>query len=196
MKKLQAVSLSILLAFVAGCNSIKVSNVTGEDIGYAKGILKGQGFEVEVIEETDAEIPSGQVLSQEPAAETSLKKGELVRLVVAKSPIYSLKGTITLIDSDIEGVNYCYGTGGYSDIKGGMAVTVMNEKGEILATGSVENGKRPPGQFSEVSCVLEFQLEEIPKSNFYSIEIGRRGKLNYSFEEIQKNNWELELSIG
>lgn len=193
-KLLIAIAVSFILT---SCNSAKVPSVIGQEASYARGILKGQGFEIEVTDKVEDGVKPGQVLSQEPSAQASVDKGSKVKLVVAKPPIFQVKGAVRLVDSDIEGTdNNCYGTGGYTDIKEAMAVTIRDGKGNILATGATESGKRPTGEYSNVLCNFSFEVGNVPKVDFYSIEVGRRGQLNFSYEEMQKKNWEVLLSLG
>jgi len=118
-------------------------------------------------------------------------------IAASQSSNYSIKGNIKLVDSAIRGGNdNCYGTGGFADMDGYMQVTVRDANGSIIATDHTSNGKRPNGEYSSVVCNFSFKLNNIPKSNFYSIEIGRRGKLNYSFEQMQEMQWDLGLSLG
>jgi len=110
--------------------------------------------------------------------------------------MYSIKGSFSLIDSRIEGnTNNCYGTGGYSDIQGGMSITIKNGTGAIIGTGSTESGQRAKGGYASVHCIFEFTVDNLPRSDFYSISIGRRGESNFSFEELQKRNWTISLSL-
>lgn len=187
-----------LLIFLNGCGKIKVASVAGEEIGYAKGILVGQGLQVKTIEKEMPDVPEGQVLSQNPPPETSIKKGELITLTIAKSPLYDIDGNIKLVDSDLGGYgDNCYGTGGYSDISSGMSITVSDDKGTIVATGQTGSGSHPQNDsYSSVTCVFEFDVKQIPKRNFYTIDFGRRGKLSYSFAELEEMNWKLTLSLG
>lgn len=190
-------SIISIMLLITSCNSAKVPNVVGEEASYARGILKGQGFEVETTEKIEEEVQPGQVLSQEPNAEASTNKGSKIKITVAKSPVYQIKGNITLVDSDISGSDEnCYGSGGYSDIQGEMSVTIQDGKGNILAIGRTGNGTHPSSEYSSVQCVFEFQVDNIPKSDFYSIQVGRRGQLNYSYEEMKSKNWEVSLSLG
>lgn len=109
------------------------------------------------------------------------------------NPKYTIKGSLTLVDSDIEGSDeYCYGGGGYSDIEANMSVTIRDGQGNILATGNTGSGQKE----SLVQCVFSFEIPDIPKSDFYAIEVGRRGELNYSFEELNAKEWTVGLSIG
>lgn len=111
---------------------------------------------------------------------------------------FSLKGKFQLVDSKIGGTaSNCYGTGGYDDVEAGMPVTIRDGNGSILATGKVGDGTQPSdSQYSSVTCVFEFQVDNVPKADFYAIEVGRRGQLNYSFAEMQEKNWSVQLSLG
>ncbi len=109
---------------------------------------------------------------------------------------YSLEGTLSLFDSKIKGIsNYCYGTGGYSDIKGGMVVTIKDESGKIIAVGETSHGTRSDNILGTM-CMFSFTVDSIPKANFYTVEIGRRGKLTYSFDDMKKIEWNISLTIG
>lgn len=116
----------------------------------------------------------------------------------AKPPVYSIKGSFQLVDENIGGEvtsNNCYGTGGFNDIRGGMPVTIRDEKSLIIAMGATSEGTHSAGKNSDVQCVFEFKIERVPKTNFYTIEIGRRGQLNYSFEDMSTRNWEVSLRL-
>jgi hypothetical protein len=39
-------------------------------------------------------------------------------------------------------------------------------------------------------------VNNIPKSDFYVISVGNRGDMNYSFDEMQKENWVVSLGLG
>ena len=136
-------------------------------------------------------------MTQDPPPDTSIDKTRAVNLVVAKSPTYTIKGSLTLTDSDIGGSeSYCYGKGGYQDLSGSLPITIKNGKGEILATGSTNSGIQPQIEPSSIKCVFEFSIDKIQKSDFYTIEIARRGQLNFSFDDLKKQNWIVALTIG
>ncbi|MEB3247756.1 MAG: hypothetical protein VKK07_00245 [Merismopediaceae bacterium] len=110
---------------------------------------------------------------------------------------YTITGSLTLVDSKIEGSQTnCYGTGGYSDIEGGMEVTIRNDIGKIIAIGRTDAGYRQQGEYSSVTCIFPFKVTDIPRSPFYSIEIGRRGKVNFSYTELQKQKWKVNFSLS
>jgi hypothetical protein len=79
----------------------------------------------------------------------------------------------------------CYGVGGFRDIRGTMPVVVKDAEGKILAVGKTAIGRRS----DNVSCVFDYSVADVPKSNFYQIQFGRRGGIVYSFDRMVKNNW-------
>ena len=185
--------LPALAFMLTSCNTVTVPNVVGEEASYAKGILKGQGFEIEVSEKIEDGVRPGQVLNQEPSAQLSTKKGSKVKLFVAKSPVYTISGSLKLVDSDIGGSDdACYGTGGYDDIGGFMSVTIRDGNKNIISTGKTGEGKKN----DYVTCIFDFEVNNVPKSEFCTIEIGHRGELNYSFNEIKEKNWKIELALS
>jgi hypothetical protein len=132
-----------------------------------------------------------RVTSQAKTKQTSIP-------FIPKAESYSVKGSVTLVDSEIGGTaSNCYGTGGFDDINASMPVTIKDSAGAIIATGETGVGSQPSdSEYSSVQCKFEFTINEIPKSNFYQIQVGRRGNLNYSFEDMTKNGWEVKLSLG
>jgi hypothetical protein len=187
-------SIVILFSFWSSLHS-KVPDVIGTDINYARGIIQGKEFKVEVLEQVDENLKEGQIINQTPRPGKSLMRGKTIEVMVAKLPVYKIKGSFKLFDSDIGGRSEnCYGTGGYSDIEGGMDVTVRDKSGSILASTSTSIGTSDDDDFL-FSCEFKFTLE-VPSSDFYSITIGRRGELNYSLSEMKEMSWNVSLFLG
>ena len=107
--------------------------------------------------------------------------------------MYTITGTFTLA-SGVEGSSTdCHGTGGYDDIRANLAVIVRSGDGEIIATGSLGKGVFPPG--AGHTCAFPMTIA-VPKSDFYSIEVGHRGELTYSFDDMVARGWTVALTIG
>lgn len=87
--------LTTIMFLATSCNDVKVPNIVGEEANYARGLLKGKGFEVETIERVEDGVQPGQVLSQEPPAEASTNKGSKINLIIAKSPVYQAEEPVT-----------------------------------------------------------------------------------------------------
>jgi hypothetical protein len=108
-----------------------------------------------------------------------------------------LHGTLTLTSSsDISrsGSN-CSGAGGYSDLTAGAAVTVKNESGTVIATGSLDRGVSD-ATYPTVVCHFSFTISNIPDAKFYSVEVTHRGALTYSQDQLNSDGWQVDASIG
>ncbi len=110
---------------------------------------------------------------------------------------HTLHGTLTLTSSSgisRSGGN-CSGTGGYDDLTAGAAVTVKNESGTVIATGSLERGASD-ATYPTVVCHFSFTISNLPDAKFYSVEVTHRGALTYSQDQLNSNGWKVEASIG
>jgi hypothetical protein len=106
---------------------------------------------------------------------------------------HNIKGSLTLKDDFYGEVGqFCSGGGGYSDIQSGRQVLVKDQKGETLATGELGIGKI----ISYNHCQFAIEVNGVRKAEFYTIQIGRRGDLTYSYQEMKDKNWQLKLSLG
>jgi hypothetical protein len=106
---------------------------------------------------------------------------------------YEMSGSFTLFSTDTSGSSSnCRGSGGYNDIKSGLSVTVRDGSGDILGTGRLGTGR----QRATYGCYFEFSVGGLSKVDFYSVEVGSRGEMTYSFEEMKNNNWEVAFSLG
>jgi tetratricopeptide (TPR) repeat protein len=111
---------------------------------------------------------------------------------------YTISGTIELIN--LYGIagqnNNCFGTSGYQDIRGGTQIIIKDGSGKVLAIGKTSNGRRYAGQYSQHICRFTFKISNISRTNFYSIKIGRRGEIFYSYQDLAKQNWNVNLTLG
>ncbi|MFM6612553.1 MAG: hypothetical protein ACKPJQ_24625 [Dolichospermum sp.] len=107
----------------------------------------------------------------------------------------TLTGHLELISSGM-GINgdECYGTNGFKDIMGRIPVVIKNESGTVIAVGETETGKRPE-EYSEVRCIFNFRVKNIPKSLFYTVEIGRRGSKTLSRQQLKDRGWDLRVRL-
>ena len=181
------------MATISCSNQLALPDVVGEDVQFARGILIGEDLLVSVQDEVVSGVPVGQVLRSEPESGSEVDPGSEIVLYVAKSPEYEILGSFTLQSTSTGGSDSnCRGTGGYDDINSGLSVTVRDGSGGVLATGRLGDGKRP----KVARCTFGYSVGGLPEVDFYSIEIGRRGELTYSFEEMENNNWEVSSILG
>jgi hypothetical protein len=116
---------------------------------------------------------------------------DLTSTPAAQDATFTLSGGITLSDSGIRGTaTDCYGTGGYNDLSVGLGVTVYDAGGKIVATGSLESSEGRGTELSGggppllLSCRFEVRVYKVPKgSDFYQVEVGRRGKITVSAKQ-------------
>jgi hypothetical protein len=180
-----------LTVLLAACG-VDVPLVVGRKLSVAEERLQRAGLK-SVTRREQADAPSGEVISQNPKAGTSVKKDSVVSLVVASGA--TLTGSFTLIDKGVSRTSEkCYGTGGYSDVEEGLQVVVRNEKNEILAIGQLGSDNYT-GQYPGVVCEFPFVIKDIPRANFYQIEVGRRGSLKYSIDDLRKAGWVVRFSL-
>jgi len=110
-----------------------------------------------------------------------------------------LNGTFTLSGSSNSthpqgDGGFCFGDGGYDDIRTGLRVVVADGNGKTLATGSLGDSRY---NASERDCVFPVIVTTpLPKADFYSVEVGSRGDLTYSYDEMVQRNWAVAFTLG
>lgn len=114
-----------------------------------------------------------------------------VPVLLLRGGSHPVTGTFALVDLDGFFTGPCFGSGGYSDIGPGTQVVVKDRSGKIMATGSLGPGKARGGSI----CQFKFAME-VPSSDFYSFEVGRRGSITYTPEELEAAGWHVGFSLG
>ncbi|MFF4318852.1 hypothetical protein [Streptomyces sp. NPDC001568] len=105
---------------------------------------------------------------------------------------FTLTGTMALSDSD--GFlsltdNGCAGKGGYKDIRTGTSVTVYDDAGKVVATGSLGDGTR-----TGLTCAFPVSVADVPKgARFYQVEVSHRGKLTVAKDEAMAGTFGASL---
>jgi hypothetical protein len=56
---------------------------------------------------------------------------------------------------------------------------VLDETGTVLGTGYLEEG-----EVASDGCRFRFTVDRVPVAKFYKVEVGRRGTISYSYEEL------------
>jgi hypothetical protein len=100
----------------------------------------------------------------------------------------------TLVDpgggSDCSG-----GAGGYSDIRPGMPLTVRDQDGGIIGSGSLGSGWAT--DLTGGGCVWRSIITAVPTdAEHYVIEGGSRGEVVFPHDQLADNGWVAELTIG
>ncbi|MEV4096953.1 hypothetical protein [Streptosporangium saharense] len=104
-----------------------------------------------------------------------------------------MSGTVTVADfSAVRTTNEvtCVTTGGYSDIQEGAQVVVTDASGTTVALGRLAYGSWN----RHTGCVFLFNVPDVPGGHkFYGVEVGHRGRLQYTAEQVAQP---LALTIG
>ena len=91
----------------------------------------------------------------------------------------------------------CSGRGGYSDMGTGTQVVVKDGNGSVIATGHPTGGTATITDTGEEgTCIFSWNVEGVPDSDFYSVEVSHRGAITYSKADMESNNWTLALALG
>jgi hypothetical protein len=108
---------------------------------------------------------------------------------------HTVEGDFTLMDPEGYSEDFagggCSGDGGYDDISAGTQVNIRDGSGELLASSSLD-----AGEDMSIACTFTFTVDDVPKADFYSVEVGDRGDLSYSYDEMVENSWYVSLSLG
>ena len=115
--------------------------------------------------------------------------------------LVSIEGRLRLAKSDnVTFPNYkyeglkCYGMGGYEDIREGLQVVVRNASSVIVGTGQLRPQSGADADYRE--CRFVWNINKIAESDFYSVEVGKRGALIFSLRELQGSNFVVEATLG
>lgn len=112
-------------------------------------------------------------------------------------PTRTLTGAVTLMQSDQvrRTDTSCVGTGGYNDIGPGLSVTVRDESDDIVGVGELAY-QPPEGPVPPRRCDYIFTVDELPAAPFYQVEVGERGSLDFSADDLGAQGWHVELTLG
>ncbi len=81
--------------------------------------------------------------------------------------------------------------GGYSDLTEGAQVVVTDASGTTVAFGSLADGT-----ISGAGFTFTFSVPNVPALDIYGIKLTHRGTLQYSFDELQQQDWDISLTVG
>lgn len=96
--------------------------------------------------------------------------------------------TVASLDSVRSVGGTCTTSGGYADIKTGAQVVVKDATGNVVATTTLGPGTGVGG-----TCTFPFRIEVPSGSDFYGVELGRRGSVQYTADQMADG---VHLTIG
>jgi hypothetical protein len=119
-------------------------------------------------------------------------------------PLHTLAGLLILDQRDpIErGGGECRGTGAYADLRSGVTVTVSDQAGNQLGTGTLRARPAPTGSDGTISaaerrrCVWSFDVPNLDARDSYSVAIASRGAVVYTRKELEDAGWTIRISLG
>ncbi len=82
----------------------------------------------------------------------------------------------------------CGGAGGYSDIGPSTPVTVANDRGEVLTTTSLGQGKG-----DATMCTFSFSFPVTEGQERYVVSVGSRGQFTYTFGQLTAHGVQIRL---
>jgi hypothetical protein len=86
----------------------------------------------------------------------------------------------------------CKGLDTFNDLLGGTPVVVVDQDGNVIATGALDIGKVAGGS----TCEFAFYVPDVPKATRYRFEVGNRPVLDTSYDEIAAQGWQVTLALG
>lgn len=98
-----------------------------------------------------------------------------------------------LVNMEVES---CRGTGGYDDIESGLGVVVRDDGGSIIGTGELISDHEQLALNDLDVCLYRFEVADLPDAPFYTVEVGNRGELTYSRDELERADWVVEGNLG
>ena len=131
-------------------------------------------------------------------------KGKLVWIKFNSTPVatkYVLTLTLakigdTLRSTSPDAAGYCDSGGSkYQDITSSTGVEIRDGNGNLVATGVLGSATviDVPGQ-NLSTCSFE-SVFKVKKNDFYQVKIGTRFNQSYSFADLEKKKWQINLSI-
>jgi hypothetical protein len=92
--------------------------------------------------------------------------------------------------------------GRLDDLRDGTRVVVRDSEDKSVAVGRLERGtatnRNGLGGREPVysTCRMQFTVSDVPDSDVYTIEIGNRGGLTFSKDELAEKEWRVTIFAG
>lgn len=87
----------------------------------------------------------------------------------------------------------CHGLGGYADMDIGTQFSIKDAAGTLIGFGALTDSHYGPAPFH---CSLQGRAENVPDAPIYSVEVGRRGTINFTRAQLEANGWLAQLTLG
>jgi hypothetical protein len=93
----------------------------------------------------------------------------------------------------------CAGDNGYSDIRRGTVVKIIGNSNGITTSTSLGYGTEiwPSSRNLKTTCSFELLTVKVPNDDMgYSIEASNRGQVVYTLDELENQDWSVDLVLG
>ena len=93
----------------------------------------------------------------------------------------------------------CNGTLGYDDMEDGAEVKLYDSTGKVIATTTLFGSDYGLDSVysAKLTCTFKWKLSDVPNDDDgYSIEVSKRGKVFFSLEDLQGDDFLMETTIG
>jgi hypothetical protein len=104
-----------------------------------------------------------------------------------------LTGTFTLFTSAQPQAKPCAPHVGYTDIANGAPVVIRDQRGVTVGSGSLSSGSAEP---SKRGCAFQFAIRSLPVASSYTVTVGQRGGLPYSYADLKNAGWKVTMGLG
>jgi len=134
---------TVQITVSGGVGKTEVPNVVGRTQAAASSLLTNAGFVPEVIQEANDFVPSGQVISQDPAAATQQNKGSVVTIKVSSG--VAQVAVPSVAGGDLASASATLGAAGFkvtstqqssTTVDAGTVITTNPSAGTQMAKGS------------------------------------------------------------
>lgn len=183
----------VTIVISKGLEEAEVPNVVGKTVDNATSILKAAGFEVEVREEYDEEVPEKEVISQTPKGMEKVGKGSKVTIVVSKgkevkvASVPNLKGkTVTEAESTLKEAKLALGN-------------VSQEYSDTVPEGQVIRQAIAEGTEVKEETKIDITISKGPEPKTVTYSASFSGTITnsgYAFEEGEVVYVVLTLNCG
>jgi len=76
----------------------------------------------------------------------------------------------------------------------GLTITVKDGQGAVLGAGKFSTDGVTMD--NPTACDLRFTIPNVPKAASYTVDSGAAGSVSVTYDELNGNNWQVNLDIG
>lgn len=196
-------SITAILAaaalLLAACGQAEIPEIVGDDLSFARGALASAGLDYDTVE-VDVDDPDQDGMIQDAYYDADsrviVEVGVLPRVTITGEFVLTGDPRLTDYSSVAEG-DACFGSDGYADFGSGMNVVISDGSGNTVGTTSTGPATLTDyhPQVDALYCHTAFETQ-VDIVDFYEIEVGRRGGLSFSYDDLRDQDFHVSFSLG